>query len=147
MARADRPILLVEDNPDDEELTLMSLRDAGIKNPIHVARDGVDALAWLEAREPAALPAVVLLDLGLPRLDGFEVLARLRARAETREVAVVVLTSSDVAADIARSYRLGVNSYVRKPVEFGEFAEAVRRLGLYWLVLNEPPQTTEVSHG
>lgn len=145
MTRAERPILLVEDNPDDEELTVMSLRDAGLKNRIVVTHDGVEAIRWIEACPADELPVVVLLDLGLPRLDGFEVLQRLRSSDVTRALPVVILTSSDVADDIARSYRLGVNSYVRKPVDFGEFAAAVRHLGKYWLFFNEPPLGTRTS--
>lgn len=139
MTLPERTILLVEDNPDDEELTVMALTEAGLANPIHVAHDGVEALAWIAACPHDRLPALVLLDLGLPRIDGFGVLEALRREAATRALPVVVLTSSDIDADIARSYRLGVNSYVRKPVEFDAFAAAVRQLGLYWLVLNEAP--------
>jgi two-component system, response regulator len=137
-------ILLVEDNVDDEELTLRALRDANVANEVVVVRDGAEALAYLHAtgawsaRDAARTPQVVLLDLKLPKLGGLEVLKRLRADPRTAPVPVVVLTSSSEEEDIVASYRLGANSYVRKPVEFTRFAEAVRHLGLYWLLLNEP---------
>jgi two-component system response regulator len=136
-----RAILLVEDNPDDEELTLMTLESAGITNAIHVARDGSEALEYLfgesdEARDD--LPMLVILDIKLPKVNGFEVLERVRAEEATRTLPVVILTSSDTDEDVARGYALGVNSYVRKPVEFADFSEAVRGLGLYWVLLNEP---------
>lgn len=140
-----RYILLVEDNPDDEELTLLSLRKHNIANEIVVARDGVEALEHLfgegayAGRDISVLPAVILLDLKLPRLDGLGVLKRLRADPRTRNVPVVVLTSSSQDADVIASYDLGANSYVRKPVEFGAFVEAVSSLGLYWMLLNRPP--------
>jgi two-component system response regulator len=142
MKRSDTTILLVEDNPDDEELTVMSLRDAGIGNPIEVARDGVEAVNYLLSSETNVRgakpnPMLVILDLKLPKIDGFQVLARIRASDRTRTLPVVILTSSDVDEDVARSYALGVNSYVRKPVEFSEFAAAVRQLGLYWMLLNQ----------
>jgi two-component system response regulator len=142
MDRVDRPLLLVEDNADDEELTLMALRDSGVRNEIHVVRDGAEAIEYLfgsEANPPGSemLPLVVLLDLKLPKIDGFGVLQRIRESERTRYLPVVVLTSSDADEDIARSYRLGVNSYVRKPIEFSEFARSVKQLGLYWLLLNE----------
>jgi len=138
-------ILLVEDNPDDEALTLRALRKNKIKNEIVVARDGVEAIDYLfgtgshEGRDPNDLPQVVLLDLKLPKLDGFEVLTKLRADERTKLLPVVILTSSKEQQDIVRGYGLGANSYVRKPVEFEQFVEAVRELGLYWLVLNEKP--------
>ena len=137
------PILLVEDNPDDEELTLMALKDAGVQNVVHVARDGAEALAYLfgseegESSERQPLPTLILLDLMLPKVNGFEVLEKIRETERTRYIPVVILTSSDADADVARSYRLGVNSYVRKPVEFTEFVGAVRQVGLYWLLLNK----------
>lgn len=131
-----RVILLVEDNPDDEELTLRALAKSNILNPVHVARDGVEALDFLRAANP--LPQVVLLDLKLPKLDGLEVLRAVRADPRTRRLPVVILTSSREEQDIASSYDLGANSYIRKPVDFTQFVEAVRQLGLYWLVLNEP---------
>ncbi len=140
----DRTILLVEDDPDDEELTVRGLRRAGIANPIAVARNGAEALDWLHGTGPHAgsgappLPAVVLLDLRLPKVDGMEVLRRLRAEERFRALPVVILTSSGEERDVVEGYRLGANSYVRKPVVFAEFADAVRQLGLYWLVINEP---------
>jgi two-component system, response regulator len=144
MAIDHRPILLVEDNPDDEALTLRALRLANVRNEIVVARDGVEALDYLFGTGPHAgrnstvAPQVVLLDLKLPRIDGLEVLRRLRADDRTRILPVVILTSSSEERDRVEGYRLGANSYVRKPVDFGQFAEAVRQLGLYWLLLNEP---------
>ena len=138
-------ILLVEDNPDDEELTLRALRNNNMMNAITVAHDGVEALDYLFARGPYAglddtrLPAVTLLDLKLPRVDGLEVLRRMRADERTRLLPVVILTSSREEQDLITSYRLGANSYIRKPVDFTQFMEAIRQLGLYWLVLNEGP--------
>jgi len=135
-------ILLVEDNPDDEALTLRALQKHLVKNPVVVVRDGAEALDYLfgtgahEGRDISVLPQVILLDLKLPKVDGLEVLQRLRAEESTRYVPVVVLTSSDEQRDLVHSYRFGANSYVRKPVEFGEFTEAVRQLGLYWILLN-----------
>ncbi len=143
----ERFILLVEDNPDDEELALMGLKESGIMNEIFVVRDGEEALHFLFAegqykkRNPAELPAVILLDLKLPKLNGFEILERIRANALTKCVPVVILTSSSEEEDVVSGYKLGANSYVRKPIEFKQFAEAVRQLGLYWLLLNEPPVT------
>lgn len=140
-----RYILLVEDNPDDEELTLLSLRKHNLANDIIVTRDGVEALEYLFAegayagRDASVMPTVILLDLKLPKLDGLGVLEKLRADARTRHLPVVVLTSSSQDADVIASYDLGANSYVRKPVEFGAFMEAVSSLGLYWLVLNRAP--------
>lgn len=142
---ADGVILLVEDNPDDEALTIRALRKHNIANEVVVTRDGVEALDYLFAkgahagRAVAVLPQVVLLDLKLPKVDGLEVLREIRADERTRLLSVVVLTSSTEERDVVESYRLGANSYVRKPVNFVEFVEAVRQLGLYWLVLNEPP--------
>lgn len=137
----EKEILLVEDNPDDEELIMLSLAEAGIRNPIHVANDGARAVERLfsAGTERDGLPAVVLLDLNLPKIDGLEVLRRIRADERTSKLPVVVLTSSDADEDILASYALGANSYVRKPIEFSQFAAAVRQLGLYWLLLNEPP--------
>lgn len=138
-------ILLVEDNPDDEALTLRALKKNNILNEVVVARDGAEALDYLfgtgqyTGRDVGILPLVVLLDLKLPKVDGLEVLQRLRADERTRLLPVVILTSSKEEKDIITSYMLGANSYVRKPVNFIEFVEAVRQLGLYWLVLNEPP--------
>ena len=145
MATGDRVILIVEDNPDDEALTLRALRRANVGNEIVVMRDGVEALDYLlgtgawTGRAPDLLPQVVLLDLKLPKLDGLEVLRRIRADPRTHMLPVVILTSSNEERDRVEGYRLGANSYVRKPVEFGAFAEAVKTLGLYWLLLNEPP--------
>jgi two-component system response regulator len=136
------PILMVEDDADDLELTQLALRDAKVANPLVVARDGVEALALLfgDGAEGVPIrPVVVLLDLKLPRVDGLQVLERIRGDARTRDLPVVVLTSSDEEEDRHRSYALHVNSYVRKPVDFDRFQAAVRQLGLYWTVLNEPP--------
>jgi two-component system response regulator len=138
-----KSILLVEDNPDDEELTVVALRKSHIANEVVVARDGEEALDYLFATGPHVgstfLPAVILLDLKLPKIDGLEVLRRLRANERTRRIPVVVLTSSKEQEDVVESYNLGANSYVRKPVDFDQFLEASKQLGLYWLVLNEPP--------
>lgn len=131
-----RSILLVEDNPDDEKLVIRSLRRSKIANEINIARNGEEALNILFSDAP--LPAVVLLDIKLPKIDGLEVLRRLRASDRTRLLPIVVLTSSSEERDIIDSYSLGANSYVRKPVEFDKFAEAVQQLGLYWMVVNEP---------
>ena len=135
-----RPILLVEDNPDDVALTLRALKKNNILNPINVASDGAEALTFLfdgddaQAREPG----LVLLDLKLPKVDGLEVLRRIRADERTSLVPVVILTSSKLEEDILSGYRNGANAYVRKPVNFAEFAEAIKTLGLFWLLLNEP---------
>ncbi|MBN1661856.1 MAG: response regulator [Anaerolineae bacterium] len=139
---SEKIILLVEDNPDDELLTVRALRKNRILNDVVVAHDGVEALDYLfgegeyAGRDTSLMPQVVLLDLRLPRLDGLEVLRRLRADERTRLLPVVVLTSSDEEKDIVESYRIGSNSYIRKPVHFEQFSEAIRQLGLYWLVLN-----------
>jgi two-component system response regulator len=141
----DMTILLVEDNPDDEALTLRALRRANVRNEVVVARDGVEALDYLfgtgahAGRDTRDTPQVVLLDLKLPRLDGLEVLRRLRADERTTLLPVVILTSSNEDQDRIAGYRLGANSYVRKPVDFSQFVESVRQLGLYWLLLNQPP--------
>jgi two-component system response regulator len=137
-------ILLVEDNPDDVELTLRAFRKSNIANDMIVARDGIEALDYLfstgvHAGRPGDLPQVVLLDLNLPRVDGLQVLQRLRANPKTRLLPVVILTSSIEEQDLISGYRLGANSYIRKPVDFQEFVEAVRQLGLYWLLLNQIP--------
>lgn len=138
-----KSILLVEDNPDDAELTLRAFRKNHIHNAIAVVGDGVEAIEWLyqpdEQGQLRDLPAVVLLDLNMPRMDGLEVLSRIRADARTRLLPVVILTSSKEEADLVKGYELGANSYVRKPVDFSDFLEATRQLGLYWLVLNEMP--------
>src|ERR1700681_283874 len=137
-------ILLVEDNPADVALTLRAFKTHNLANEIVVARDGVEALEYLHGtggpdnRALHPLPQLVLLDLKLPRVDGLEVLRRVRAEPRTRLLPIVVLTSSDEQRDIIMSYGLGANSYVRKPVAFEEFVEAARTLGLYWLVLNKP---------
>ena len=139
-----RPILLVEDNPDDEALTLRAFAKNKIANPVIVARDGVEALDYLfgtgshAGRDLRIMPAVVLLDLKLPRVDGLEVLRRVRADARTALLPVVVLTTSKEQQDIHEAYSLGANSYIRKPVDFERFIYAVGQLGLYWLSLNEP---------
>jgi len=138
-----RIILLIEDNPDDEELTILALKESNIVNKVVVARDGPEALEYLygtgkyKGRDPSRLPQIILLDLKLPKLGGLEVLQRLRSDPLTQLIPVVVLTSSSEEEDILTSYRLGANSYVRKPVEFHRFVEAVRQLGLYWLLINE----------
>jgi CheY-like chemotaxis protein len=134
-------ILLVEDDPDHELLTIRALQKSNIANDIRVAHDGEEALGLLFGAN-AIRPQVVLLDLKLPKVDGLEVLRRIRQTDATRLLPVVVLTSSDEERDVVRSYQLGVNSYIRKPVNFTDFAEATRQLGMYWLVLNEcPPHT------
>jgi CheY-like chemotaxis protein len=140
----DRPILLVEDNPDDEALTLRAFNKNRIGNQVVVARDGVEALDYLfgnghhAGRDLSVMPAVVLLDLKLPRIDGLEVLRRIRANERTSLLPVVILTTSKEQQDIYEGYSLGANSYIRKPVDFEKFIQAVGQLGLYWLVLNEP---------
>jgi two-component system response regulator len=134
-----KSILLVEDNPDDQALTLRALKKNNLANEVVTADDWVKALEYLFNNKSSSLPALVLLDLKLPKVDGLEVLRRIRADDRTRRLPVVVLTSSKEDRDLMESYNLGVNSYVRKPVDFNEFMEAVRQLGLYWLVLNENP--------
>ena len=137
-----RLIMLVEDDPDHELLTIRALSKSHVANDVRVARDGEEALAMLFGDGPQALPnlpQVILLDLKLPKVEGLEVLRRIRENDRTRMLPVVVLTSSDEESDIVRSYKLGVNSYIRKPVNFKDFAEATIQLGLYWLVLNECP--------
>ena len=135
-------ILLVEDSPNDVELTQRALKKANVANEVIVAQDGVEALEYLigEGCESRQLPVVTLLDLKLPRVDGLEVLRRLRSHERTKRLPVVILTSSNLEDDINCSYELGANSYVRKPVKFSEFAEAARQLGVYWLAMNEPPR-------
>ena len=148
-----KTILLVEDNSSDEKLTIMAFKRSGIANEVHVVRDGAEALEYLFAtgahagRKGAPLPAVVLLDLKLPRLDGTEVLRAIRSNERTKLLPVVILTSSKEDEDIFRSYSLGANAYVRKPVDFTQFAEAVKTLGLFWLLLNEPLPTRRSGDG
>jgi CheY-like chemotaxis protein len=147
MTKADPVILLVEDNPDDVELTLRAFERSNVANEVVVVRDGQEALDYLSGtgahagRDPSMLPQVVLLDLKLPKVEGLEVLRRLRADERTRRLPIVVLTSSSEERDVVESYDRGANSYVRKPVDFAEFVEAARQLGLYWLVLNQTPPT------
>lgn len=142
-----RFILLVEDNPDDEELTIRAFKKNNVGNEVMVARDGAEALDFLfgtgahAGRDTREQPQIVLLDLKLPKIDGLEVLRRLRSDERTKLLPVVVLTSSNEEQDLIRSYGLGANSYVRKPVDFGRFVEAVQQLGVYWLLLNESPPT------
>jgi two-component system, response regulator len=137
-------ILLVEDNPTDEALTLRAFKKSGIANDVVVVRDGPEALAYLfrtgahEGRDPATLPQIVLLDLNLPMIGGIEVLRRIRADESTRLLPVIILTSSREERDLIDSYELGANSYIVKPVDFVQFVESVRQLGLYWLVVNHP---------
>ena len=143
----DKIILLIEDNPDDEALTLRALEKNNIKNDVVVVHDGAEALDYLfgtgsyAGRNLTAMPQVTLLDLKLPKVDGLEVLRQLRANELTRLLPVVILTSSNEEQDRVNGYGLGANSYVRKPIDFGQFIEAVRQLGLYWLILNEPAHT------
>jgi two-component system response regulator len=138
-------ILLVEDNPDDEVLTLRALRQNNIMNTVDVVRDGAEALDYLfcqgthKTRDPSQKPAIVMLDLKLPKLDGLEVLRRIRSDQRTHLMPVVILTSSKEEQDLINGYSLGANSYIRKPVDFKQFVSAVGQIGLYWLVLNEPP--------
>jgi len=141
----DKAILLVEDNPDDEALTLRALKKNNIRNEVVIAHDGAEALDYLfgtgqyTGRNTDVLPQVVLLDLKLPKMEGLEVLRRVRADKRTKLLPVVILTSSNEEQDRIDGYGLGANSYVRKPVDFTQFMEAARQLGLYWLILNEPP--------
>ena len=138
-------ILLVEDNADDEALTLRALKKNNIRNKVHIARDGAEALDFLFCtgiyadRDPREMPQVTLLDLKLPKVDGLEVLRRLRADNRTHMLPIVILTSSTEERDLVEGYKFGANSYMRKPVDFNGFLEAVRQLGLYWLVVNEIP--------
>ncbi len=142
-------LLLVEDNPEDLELSLRALRKANLVNRIHVARDGAEALEYIfcegphKAREIVDVPKVILLDLKLPKIDGLEVLKRIKGDARTKMIPIVVLTSSKEQRDVVESYQLGVNSYIVKPVNFERFAEAVRNFGLYWLLLNQPPKVSD----
>ena len=138
-------ILLVEDNPDDEELTRMALADTKVVNELVVVHDGQEALDWIyctgkhAGRDPCRIPTVMLLDLKLPKVSGLEVLQRLRTDARTRRMPIVVLTSSKEEQDIIRSYDLGANSFIQKPVDYEQFTAAIKHLGIYWMVLNEPP--------
>ncbi|MGH8109827.1 MAG: response regulator [Arenimonas sp.] len=141
---SERTILLVEDNPDDEEFTMRALKKANVTNEVVVTRDGSEAIDYLfglnqySGRDLSVLPGVVLLDLKLPKLSGIDVLRRIRAEPMTKHIPVVILTSSNEDEDMLNSYESGANSYVRKPVEFAAFANAVARLGVYWMLLNEP---------
>ena len=147
----EKTILLVEDNPDDEALTIRALKKNNILNEVIVARDGVEALNYLFAegsyadRDIDDQPQVILLDLKLPKLDGLEVLKRIRADRRTRLLPVVILTTSNEDRDVINSYEMGANSYIRKPVDFEQFIEAIRQLGLYWLVLNQAPPSRGMS--
>jgi two-component system, response regulator len=138
-------ILLVEDNPDDITLTLRALKKNSIFNEVVVAKDGVEALDYLfgtgiyAGRDTSVMPVVTLLDLKLPKIDGFEVLKRVRSNERTKLIPVVILTSSKEERDLINGYSLGANSYIRKPVDFEQFTEAIRELGLYWILINEPP--------
>jgi two-component system response regulator len=146
---SDKPILLIEDNPSDIELTRRALDQARIANKLVVAEDGQEAVDYLwgaghwAGRDPATLPALALLDLKLPKIPGLEVLRRIRADPRTRRLPVVILTSSNEEQDRAAGYDLGANSYIRKPVDFKQFAGCIEQLGLYWLVFNEPPPNVE----
>jgi two-component system response regulator len=137
-----RPVLLVEDNRDDEELAIRGLERSGLKNPVAVARDGQEAIDYLfgtDRQGPGPVPAVVVLDVHLPRVGGLEVLGRIRAHERTRRLPVVILTSSREDGDVVNGYDLGANSYVCKPIQFEQFATAVAQLGVYWLMINEQP--------
>ncbi len=141
----DKHILLVEDNPDDVKLTLRALKNNRVANVVQVVRDGVEAIDYLlgsgafAGRDTSIMPQVILLDLKMPRMDGLEVLRRIRADERTRLLPIVILTTSNEERDRIESYQLGANSYIRKPVDFKQFSEAVKQLGLYWLVMNQPP--------
>ncbi len=135
----DKPLLLVEDNPDDVKLTLRAFGKNNVLNEVVVAEDGVQAIDYLFGPEQKPLPALVLLDLKLPRMNGIEVLRRIREDPSTKYLPVVVLTSSNEQRDMVESYNLGANGYVRKPVSFGDFVDAARAIGMYWLLLNETP--------
>jgi len=147
--KRDKVILLVEDNPDDEELTLRALAKCGIDNQVVVCRDGAAALNYIfgrgkyEGRDPTDFPAITLLDLKLPKVDGLTVLERIRADKRTQLMPVAILTSSKLEEDLIRGYQLGANSYVRKPVKFELFIEAIRQIGLYWLQINESPPSPD----
>ncbi|NMG48578.1 response regulator [Azoarcus communis] len=147
----DRPILLIEDNPDDEALTLRAFGKNGITNPVVIARDGVEAIDYLNGtgthagRDLTVMPVLILLDLKLPRIDGLEVLRRIRAGEHTAMLPVVVLTTSRETRDLQQAYRLGANSYIRKPVDYERFIQVVGQLGVYWLTINETTETA--AHG
>src|SRR5829696_3530423 len=149
----DEAILLVEDDADDELMTRRTLRKHNILNEVVVARDGAEALEYLfatgrhEGRDPSVMPHLILLDLGLPRVDGLEVLRRVRADERTRRLPTVVFTSSEEQADVIDGYGLGANSYIRKPIDVSEFRAAVGQLGMYWMVLNETPEQQVVRRG
>ena len=151
MDQVSKTILLVEDNPDDVTLTLRAFKRNNMLNPIDVARDGIEALDFVFARGVYAeragkpLPALIILDLKLPKLDGLAVLKAIRADERTRLIPVVMLTSSKEEHDLSHSYALGVNSYVRKPVDFAEFVEATRILGIYWLMMNQAPPERSIA--
>lgn len=142
-------ILLVEDNRDDEELTRLALEDSHVSNQLVVARDGLEALDWLfcegkhAGRSPCLVPSLILLDLKLPKINGLEVLERIRDDPRTRRLPVVILTSSKEEQDVIRGYDLGANSYIRKPVDFEQFTQSIKQLGVYWMLLNEPPPSQE----
>ncbi|EXI81559.1 MAG: Response regulator rcp1 [Candidatus Accumulibacter appositus] len=141
MERLNRPILLVEDNPADVDLTLRALAKRRLANPVHVARDGEEALAWIPRWEAGETPPLlILLDLKLPRIDGLEVLAGFKAHAVTRKLPVVVLTTSEEDTDIEAAYRLGANSYILKPVDFVRFMDVAAQVEMYWCLLNTPPR-------
>jgi two-component system response regulator len=146
-----KTILLVEDNPDDEALTIRALKKNNIQNEVILTRNGVEALDYLfgtgahSGRDLSVMPTLILLDLKLPKIDGLEVLRRIRADERTKLLSVVILTSSKEEKDLVEGYSLGANSYIRKPVDFSQFAEAIRELGLYWLVLNETPRSTALG--
>lgn len=151
MSAAMKTILLVEDNPDDELLTVRALKRNNILNEIVVAHDGVEALDYLlgtgvyAGRDMTVMPQIILLDLKLPKIDGLEVLRRLRADERTHLIPVIILTSSKEEIDLVRGYSLGANSYIRKPIDFESFVQAVQQLKLYWLVLNEAPPVVSVA--
>ena len=138
-------LLLVEDNPDDQELTLLAFEESNILNEVIVAQDGVEALDYLLGigsyanRDMSVMPALIILDLQLPKINGLEVLQRLRSNERTKLIPVVILTTSNEQQDLINSYSLGCNSYIRKPVDYKQFMTAVQQLGMYWLLLNEPP--------
>jgi CheY-like chemotaxis protein len=141
MERLNRPILLVEDNPADVDLTLRAFAKRRLANPVHVARDGEEALAWIPRWEAGeTLPLLILLDLKLPRIDGLEVLAGFKARAVSRKLPVVVLTTSEEDKDIEAAYSLGANSYILKPVDFVKFMDVAAQVEMYWCLLNTPPR-------